>query len=305
MSKRELIFQAFNKEIWWIRENLPKIKDQGFTVIQVSPLQQHKEPNNPVWYLAYQPTNFQVGNRLGNREDLKYLCEEAKRYGIKIIVDVVLNHMANNGGGDQELVPSREVDPHILDRQDFWHKAMKIKNYENRWEYTQGGIGLPDLNTSSHQLQDIMINYLNDLVYLGVDGFRLDAVKHIELPDDCGYSSDFWPRVLGAIINRENLFIYGEVLFSDTNIVDRYCEFFNVGVNNESGSNKKKLVRWCFSHDDDLTFKVSKDGSWEVVMNEWEWMLGSNMESHMLFYPKAGQDIWKTERFKSINHNCR
>ena len=62
---REIIFQALNWKIEAIIENLEAINNQGFTMIQVSPMQQHKEPDNPTWWLAYQVTIFKIGNRLG------------------------------------------------------------------------------------------------------------------------------------------------------------------------------------------------------------------------------------------------
>lgn len=298
---RELIFQAFNWTINGVKDNLERISNQNFSTIQLSPLQNHKEPNNPIWYLGYQVTNFKIGNRLGNRNELKALCEEAKKYNIKIIVDVVLNHMANDGGNELELVPSREIEPHILNNKDFWHEPFRINNFENRFECSQGSIGLPDLNTSNHELQDIMIDYLNDLISLGVGGLRFDACRHIEMEDEGEFSSDFWNRVLGNLHNRENLFLYGEVIYSSTELVDKYCRYFNVGVNNNSGSDKKKLVQWVLSHDDQLTFGITNDKDWNVIMNEWEWFLSSNKESHMLWYPSEGQEIWRTERFKYIN----
>lgn len=299
---RELVFQAFNWQINSVRENLPKIAEQGFSTIQLSPLQNHKEPENPTWYLGYQITNFKVGNRLGSREDLKRLCDDADRYGIKIIVDCVLNHTGNDGGGDLELVPSKEVDPMILKNKDFWHEPFRINNFEDRYECTQGSIGLPDLNTANHDLQDIMINYLNDLISLGVKGFRFDACRHIELDDDPN-GSDFWDRVLGSLHNREELFMYGEVIYSETELVDRYCKHFNVGVNNGKGSDKSKLVCWTLSHDDVLTFGITNDKDWNVIMDEWEWLLSSNKESHMLWYPS--NEIWRTDRFREINFKNR
>ena len=46
------------------------------------------------------------------KEDLKELCEEADKYGIKIIADIVFNHMATTGGLDEWGDP--EVDPEVL-----------------------------------------------------------------------------------------------------------------------------------------------------------------------------------------------
>lgn len=299
--KREIIFQAFNWRLEDILYHLPYIAHQGFSMIQVSPLQQHKEPDNPIWFLGYQPINFRIGNRLGGREELIRLCNEAKQNNIKIIVDCVFNHVANLSEEDP-LTPSPEVDPAIRNRSDFFHEKRMIENYKDRYQCTQWGMELPDLNTANHELQDMMITYLKDLQSCGVDGFRMDAIKHIELPHEPGFGSDFWSRVLSSLDDRQNLFIYGELLFADTWLVDRYAEFMHVGVNNGSGSEEHKKIRWTFSHDDYLTFNLERPHAAEVLLDEWDFLLHHHRDSHVLFYPHFQQDIWKNPRMREINH---
>lgn len=299
--KREIIFQAFNWRLNDVLDHLPYIAHQGFTMIQLSPLQQHKEPENPIWFLGYQPTNFRIGNRLGCREELVTLCEESKKYGVKIIVDCVFNHVAN-ACSDDSLVPSMEVEREIRERPDFFHEKRATENYEDRYQCTQWGINLPDLNTANHSLQDMMIAYLKDLQSCGVVGFRMDAVKHIELPGESYSGSDFWCRVLSSLEKRENLFIYGEILFADTWLVDQYAEYMLVGVNNGKGSQEEKKVRWTFSHDDYLTFNLARPNAGEVLLDEWDYLLYQHRESHVLFYPHSYQDIWKMPRMRDINH---
>ena len=87
------ILHAWNWSLDTIRENLPAIKAAGYKVVQTSPVQGTKENtmSEDHWWLLYQPTNFKIGNaQVGSRDDLKSLCEEADKYGIKIIVDVIL-----------------------------------------------------------------------------------------------------------------------------------------------------------------------------------------------------------------------
>ena len=78
-----------------IRAELPNIAKAGFTSIQTSPAQ--TGVNSGIWYWLYQPLGFSVSsNDLGTRSELQQLCTEAERYGIKVIVDVVANHLAGN-----------------------------------------------------------------------------------------------------------------------------------------------------------------------------------------------------------------
>ena len=46
------------------------------------------------WWWHYQPTDWKIGNyQLGTRDDFKAMCQEADKYGIKVIVDVIPNHV--------------------------------------------------------------------------------------------------------------------------------------------------------------------------------------------------------------------
>lgn len=307
-KNRQLIFQAFNWTIKGVIENLHKIAEQGFTIIQLSPLQQHKEKDNPVWYLGYQITNYKIGNRLGTKEELKELCDIAHTYSIKIIVDCVFNHTANNGGGNQQLIPSDEVEDEIRLRPDFFHQPAKaIENYDDRFQCTQWGINLPDLNTANHELQNLHINYIKELLSANVDGFRLDAVRHIELPDDPWCGSDYWDNIMESIPNREKLFIYGECIYASDELIKRYSKYMKVGVNTNTTLEQSQIIRWSLSHDDDLTFNVggSKHKNKDVILNEWQHVLEYYPESHMLFYPCANDNTWMDSRMKYINNTYR
>jgi len=302
MSKRELIFQAFNYTLQGIKENLPKLSEQGFTVIQTSPLQQHKEADNSAWYLTYQITNFKIGNRLGSKDELIDLCKEAEKYNIKIIVDFVFNHVANAGRDNLELVPSPEVEDEIRLKPEFFHDPHRVSDYDNRYQCTQFCIGLPDLNTANHKLQNMMIDYLNELVNCGVKGFRLDAVRHVELPDDPLCGSDFWDNLMAGVKDKENLFIYGECIYSTSELIEKYSKYMLVGVNTPCTTKPSELVRWPFSHDDDLTFHVSKAKNKDEIIDKWEQILRYYPETHMVFYPPAYDNTWMDERMKQVNN---
>jgi alpha-amylase len=303
--KRSLIMDKNRELIQGVKENLSKIADQGFSVIQLSPLQQHKEKDNPTWYLSYQITNYKIGNRLGIKTELKELCDLAHTYGIKIIVDVVFNHVGNNGGGNQELIPSVEVEDEIRLRPDFFHEPHLVIDYDNRYECTQFGIGLPDLNTSNHELQDLHIKYMKELLSVGCDGFRLDAVRHIELPDDPYCGSDYWSRVLGSINDIDKLFIYGECIYSSDELIKRYSKYMKVGVNTNTSLNPKDTVRWSLSHDDHLTFNTCNHKDSNIFLNEWEHVLKHYPNTHMLFYPCPEDNTWALPRMKYINNTYR
>lgn len=342
-TKDGLIFHAWNWSFDTIKNNLPALAAAGFKSVQTSPIQGTKESTmaGSYWWVLYQPINFNIGNvQLGSRDQFKQLCEEAEKYGISIIVDVVANHTANAGGGSLQFTPAYNVDSSIRNNPSFWHEARGIDSYDNRWQVTQWGIGLPDLNTSNQELQNKVIAFLNDAISLGADGFRYDAAKHIELPEDPG-GSNFWPRVLGSLSNQ-SLFHYGEVLQGGADNINGYANYMSVtpssfGHNVREavgfGSSKNvdkakayttsvpasKLVTWVESHD-----TYANDGNESTAMNDWQikmgWaMIASRADSTALFFNRpagggkfasslgaAGNTLWQDADVAAVNkfHNA-
>nr|MBP7472550.1 starch-binding protein [Prevotella sp.] len=243
-----------------IKSELPNIAKAGFTTVQTSPAQ--PGASTGVWYWLYQPLGFYVGtNELGTKDNLKSLCTEADNYGIKIVVDVVANHLA----GDHSNIESD-----LKDSQ-YWHTYTGSIDYSNRWQITHGQIGMPDLNSESSYVQSVVANYVNELKDCGVDGIRWDAAKHIGLPsEDC----NFWPAV--TTNSGAGLWNYGEILEGPTDsgsdaLMTEYSKYISVTDNNYGrqvtnafngnsttsvagnwsfrGVANNKLVYWAESHD--------------------------------------------------------
>jgi alpha-amylase len=218
-----------------IKENMADIAAAGYTSVQTSPAQQCLEgaggnnPSlenslaNPTWYYHYQPTYFKLGNyQLGTAEEFKQMCEVAHQYGVKIIVDVVANHLSDTTSKvDQELYNDR-------------HKNGRVEDWSNRTQVTQNNMDtLVDINTAGSIAQEKIGNYLVELAKAGADGYRFDAAKSIELPTEStgAPTSQFWPTVMGkARAINPNLFMYGETLQGDepgTNFLG-YAQIMNV-----------------------------------------------------------------------------
>jgi alpha-amylase len=346
-TKDGVILHAWNWSFNTIRSRLPEIAAAGFKTIQTSPIQGNKENTmtGSIWWMLYQPINFNIGNaQLGTREQFRQLCAEAANYGINIIVDVVANHTGNAGiDSSVQYVPAYNVDPSIRNNPYFWHELSGITNWNDRWQVTQLGIGLPDLNTSNQELQDKIIAFLNDAISLGADGFRFDAAKHIELPTDPYGASNFWTRVLGSLSNNSNQYIYGEVLQGGADAFAQYANYMNVtasnygesvrhavGFNNAKNVNlaynynaanvaPSKLVTWVESHD---TYANLGDES--TNMNEWQIKMGwaiiaARAQTVPLFFNRpagtgkfattlgtAGNNLWKDPDVVAVNkfHNA-
>ncbi|MBQ2604887.1 MAG: starch-binding protein [Clostridia bacterium] len=178
-----------------IKDELPNIAAAGFTSVQTSPAQ---PDGTGVWYWLYQPKGFYIGNNgLGTKQDLTNLCTEAEKYGVKVVVDVVANHL--NG-------QTSSVDPELQDSQ-YWHNwgGVPDDKWGDRNWVIYGEIGMRDLATENTFVQQKVKSYVEELKSVGVDGIRWDAAKHIGLPGEQG---DFWPTVTSV----SGLWHYGEIL---------------------------------------------------------------------------------------------
>ena len=239
-----------------IEDNMEKIAALGYTAIQTSPIQQAKQatagyPSND-WWVYYQPMGFHIDNSgesaLGTKADFISMCETAHRYGIKVIVDIVANHMGDNGGNN---LASTIIDDLKKDTS-CWHDFSKnTNNYSDRYEVTQYCMaGLPDLNTANKKVQNYVLDLLKECIDAGADGFRFDAVKHIETPDDGSFASDFWPTVInGAVSYAQSsrgitLYCYGELLDSPGGSlsVSSYTKYMSITDNTWGDTVRNSVV---------------------------------------------------------------
>ena len=234
-----VILHAWDWSLNNIKSKLPEIAAAGYSTVQTSVLQHCKEATvgktNRDWWLFYQPASFSLDtsggySALGTRSDLQALCTEADKYGVKVIVDVVANHLGNQNKYDK----SSAIPSDIRDDNNCWHSEGFVEiNYNDRYSITHSSMGgLPDLNTESTKIQGYVLNYLKDCIDCGVDGFRFDAAKHIGVPSE---GSQFWPSTITPASEYyksktgDNLYCYGEILY-DTGgpAISEYTAFMSI-----------------------------------------------------------------------------
>ncbi len=233
------ILHCFNWSYNAIKAKLADIAAAGYTAVQTSPVQTPKDYQssytdaNGQWWKLYQPLTLSVadgGTWLGTKAELTALCSEAHLYNIKVIVDIVSNHMANNnseGGGYSHLNSAVETD---LKNSTYYHSETYYANEDSRYKMTHGHIGMPDLNTGNSHVQQRVLGLLMECVDCGVDGFRFDAAKHIELPTDNSITrSTFWSTVINGIKSyKSDVFCYGEILGTALTNISNYTTYLAV-----------------------------------------------------------------------------
>ncbi len=247
------VLHCFNWSYNNIKAALPDIAKAGYTAVQTSPVQRPKEYNASYtesgnWYKLYQPLGFSIAadgtTWYGTKAELTSLCNEADKYGIKVIVDVVANHLANNGtdGGTYSYL-HKDVESDLKNA-NYYHTNNIKTNESNRYNITQYHLGMPDLNTANSHVQQRVLGLLKECIDCGVDGFRFDAAKHIEVPaDSSNFASNFWPNVLDGATDYaegkgvEKPFYYGEILKSagpNNFPISNYTQYMAV-TDNETG----------------------------------------------------------------------
>ena len=306
------ILQCLNWDLLAIDNNLNKIKEQGFDVIQVTPVQPLKEGNKDNWWLCYQPCGFGIGNQYGSKDDLIKLCFNAHKLGLKVVVDVICTHMAQGN----HLTPHHLVDNRLTSNPYFWREKRNLQGdweYNNRYNVTHYCAGgLPYLNLYNWDLQDIIINFLNECISCGIDGFRFDSGKSIPLPTDYfpnepylkdSRGCDFFPRVLSSL-DRKDLINYIEVLNVEPTLIQKYSEYAKVLTDVEyDWLDRNTLVTSAESHDQYFNWRPG------VISPMEDWFITKMYEGKSQYYPntlyyaRPFSPEWQSEKVKNANYS--
>lgn len=329
-----VMLHAFNWSYNTIKENLPAIAAAGYTTVQTSPVQQPKDYSTSgdvtgQWWKLYQPISFHIAEKswLGTKDDLKSLCDEADKYGIKIICDIVSNHIANADEDRPETVSNqvKKYEPEFYKKRRTYTRTYKgDANDSSVQAVVQGHVSkCPDLVTNDTAVQTYIINLLKECIDCGVDGFRFDAAKHIETEDDGEYASDYWKNITSSASSYytqktgDDLYIYGEILNNcgADRSYSSYTKYINVTDNKtgdavlynvtkgkastatnakyKSGVAASNAVLWAESHD---TYEGSSGSSGfsntagisdENVVKAWA-IVASRKDSTALFFARPG-----------------
>ena len=284
---RKIVFQAW---LWKLKNiTVEEIARQGFTAIQTSPLQPIKEPihdNLDNAWAIYQPTGYTVGNDLGTEEDLKNLAERCHRNGLKLIVDIVMHHVANERGNDVSHLVSEKY------RHFYSDSFINISNYNDEYELTRKSLkGLPALDLENETIIEAQFNYLKQLKAAGADGVRIDAYKHLIKSYRVRLAEEL--KKLGMFE-----YSYGEMIYADTRLQNNYNElplYVNQSLNN--GSQYGAII----SHDDfnGQNPYLHKDINWFLA--EYGYFIDNSIRQNVVYFCRPDDHIWKTDNIRYIN----
>lgn len=224
----KVIVQLFNWTFAEVEQEIPTLSSIGYTHVQVSPPQ--LSINRTEWWARYQPVDYRViDGPLGNEAQFKKMIDTAHRSNVKIVVDLVLNHMANfdymtfNVPYRPDVAENLEYPSHdyrvkyglpvLFSPEHFNPTGCIGDNWSNRRIVLTHRLcvsqdrGLPDLNLRHPYVLQMHREFLAKLKNLGVDGFRIDAIKHM---DDL-----YINKLLEGL--TDGMLVYGESIADQSN----------------------------------------------------------------------------------------
>ena len=172
-----------------IIEKLDYIKELGIDIIWVSPF--YKSPNDDN---GYDISDYQdIMKEFGNMKDFDDLLEEVHKKGMKLIIDLVINHTSDE---HPWFIESRSSKDNPKRDWYIWRDGKADKE-PNNWESIFGGSAWvkdektnqyylhlftkkqPDLNWKNKDMRSAIYEMMNWWLDKGIDGFRVDAISHI------------------------------------------------------------------------------------------------------------------------------
>ena len=179
---------------------LDYLENLGIDAIWLSPVCKSPQDDN-----GYDISDYQdIDPMFGSIEDMERLIQEAKKYHIRIIMDLVLNHSSDEHRWFQEARKSRENPYHDYyiwrDGEEgcppnemracfggsAWEWVPEIKQYY----FHQFSVKQPDLNWENPKVRREIYNMIDWWIKKGAGGFRLDVIDQIAKEPDKGITAN-------------------------------------------------------------------------------------------------------------------
>ena len=204
--KKEIAYQIYPKsfkdsngdgigDLRGIIEKLDYLEDLGVTLLWLCPIYKSPMDDNGYDISDY----YDINPEFGTMSDLEELIEKAKNKGIKIIMDLVINHSSDEHAWFQEALK----DPHSPYHDYYIFKSSKDGKEPNNWRSVFGGSvwqkvegrdeyyfhafskKQPDLNWENEKVRNEVYKMMNFWVDKGIGGFRMDVIDLIgKVPDE-------------------------------------------------------------------------------------------------------------------------
>jgi neopullulanase len=258
---RDSMYYRHGGDIQGIINHLDYIKELGITTIWNTPELENDQPQAS--YHGYAVTDhYKIDPRYGTNELYKTFVEKCHAMGLKVIKDVVHNHIGSKHWLMKDM-PFKDwihqwpaftkttYRDHTL--MDPYASAADKKLMTDGWF----DFHMPDLNQSNPYVQ----NYLNQnhiwwIEYAGIDGLRLDTYPY----NDLNYMAD-WALKMKAEFPR--LSFFGETLVGSV-------------INQAFFTDGKTINQKIDTHLPGITDVQVKDGIYETLNGKFDWTSGAS-----------------------------
>ncbi len=189
-----------------IQKECPYLAQKGYTAVQVSPPNEHVVPvadmggpdNDYPWWARYQPVSYLLDvSRSGTLAEFEAMVAACNAVGVDVYADAVINHMGlypsgtvSQGTAGTEYLSAPKASRYygtgsnVLYTGTHFHDECSISDYKDRGQVQGCALsGLPDLATEQPYVREKIRAYLQNLLDMGVKGFRIDGAKHIPAQD--------------------------------------------------------------------------------------------------------------------------
>jgi glycosidase len=225
-----------------IKKRLPYLKKLGITTLWLSPVFKNRIDEGGALH-GYAIQHFlAIDPNFGTKDDLKELVRLAHKLGMYVILDIVINHTADNWAYAHDDTPTYSKDtrypfgfwrakhmpdafdeddavwPAELQDPDCYSRHGSISNWFDDEEALHGDFfNLKDLDLSNQNtLETIIAIYKYWIVEADIDGYRVDTVKHV----DNHPAVTFFNRIkeFAESVGKKNFLLFGEIVDDDATI---------------------------------------------------------------------------------------
>ncbi len=220
-----------------IMHHLDYIKDLGCTALWLSPVFE----NDPASYHGYAIQNYlEIDKRFGTKEDLEELVDASHALDMRVFLDIVLHHSSDSWSYPEDkeyyyyegaVFPfghwrnkDRPVPIELRNPDLYWRKGQ-IRNYDSYPETRDGDFNSSKTFKNDDSPEALYVQEILTKIHCywiretDIDGFRLDAVKHMGEETISRFCSHI--REYAYKLGKRNFFLFGELVGPDQ-MYDRY-----------------------------------------------------------------------------------
>ena len=224
-----------------LQMQLGYLAGMGVNCIWISGVQQNGQGKDTRYtpYHQYHPENFfKCDPAMGTFEDLKALIDDCHSRGIYVILDVVINHMCDKNGRDDNggyyaswqsydngFAWWNSANQHYTPFNNlyYFHPQGTIANWDTEPENKLGQFkGTDDLNTDHDDVQGLLAAAFKNLISAtDCDGFRVDAIKHVDYTWCRNWANAM--RQHAAALGKSDFIIFGELFVYNSSALASWC----------------------------------------------------------------------------------